>query len=152
MGARSACYRIARKKGSENDRVFAGQLCAPELARRRAGAARVAELLEQAQAGTVRCFGSFMSLMEVLYRVWRDEGEAAGRLADEQCLALPVAWTHETPDLLNRAAAIKATCPLSLADAWIAASAVEQGAVLLHKDPEFKVVPVRQELLPLKEQ
>ena len=58
---------------------------------------------------------------------------------------------HETPDLLKRAAAIKATCPLSVADAWIAASAVEQGAVLLHKDPEFKVVPVRQELLPLKE-
>ncbi len=116
------------------------------------GAARVAELLEQAQAGTVRCFGSFMSLMEVLYRVWRDEGEPAGRLAYEQCLALPVAWTHETPDLLKRTAAIKATCPLSVADAWIAASAIEQGAVLLHKDPEFKVVPVRQELLPLQEQ
>jgi predicted nucleic acid-binding protein len=116
------------------------------------GAARVAELLEQAQAGTLRCFGSLMSLMEVLYRVWRDEGEAAGRFAYEQCLALPVVWMHETPDLLKRAAAIKAACPLSVADAWIAASAIEQGAVLIHKDPEFKVVPVRQELLPLKEQ
>jgi predicted nucleic acid-binding protein len=115
------------------------------------GAARVADLLEQAQARTVQCFGSFMSLMEVLYRVWRDEGEAAGRLAYEQCLALPVVWMHETPDLLKKAAAIKATCPLSVADAWIAASAIEQGAVLIHKDPEFKVVPVRQELLPLKE-
>jgi len=27
---------------------------------------------------------------------------------------------------------------LSIADAWIAACASEQGAVLLHKDPEFK--------------
>ncbi|EXI67556.1 MAG: hypothetical protein AW08_01817 [Candidatus Accumulibacter adjunctus] len=32
------------------------------------------------------------------------------------------------------------------------ARTIEQGAVLLHKDPEFKVVPVRQELLPLREQ
>ncbi len=101
------------------------------------GAARVAELLEQAQAGTVRCFGSFMSLMEVLYRVWRNEGEPAGRLAYEQCLALPVAWTHETPDLLKRAAAIRATCPLSVADAWIAASAIEQGDHMSHSVRAF---------------
>jgi predicted nucleic acid-binding protein len=37
-----------------------------------------------------------------------------------------------------------------MADAWIAACAAEQGAVLLHKDPEFKPLPVLQELLPLK--
>ena len=30
------------------------------------------------------------------------------------------------------------------------AGAAEQGAVLLHKDPEFKPLPVMQELLPLK--
>ncbi len=116
------------------------------------GAERVGDLLEQVQLGTVRCFGSFMSLMEVLYRVWRDEGEAAGRLAYEQCLALPVVWLHETPELLKRAAAIKAHHPLSVADAWIAASAIEQGAILIHKDPEFKVVPVLQEPLPWKDQ
>ncbi|MBN8455247.1 PIN domain-containing protein [Accumulibacter sp.] len=112
------------------------------------GAQRVSELLEQAQLGTARCCGCFMSLMEVLYRVWRDEGEAAGRLAHEQCLALPIVWLHETPALLQRAAAIKAAHPLSVADAWIAASAIEQGAILIHKDPEFKVVPVLQEMLP----
>ena len=116
------------------------------------GAQRVGELLEQAEVGTVRCFGSFMSLMEVLYRVWRDEGETAGRLAYEQCLALPIVWLHETPELLKRAAAIKAQYPLSVADAWIAACAIEQGAILIHKDPEFKVVPVRQELLPWRGQ
>ena len=58
---------------------------------------------------------------------------------------LPV---HQTPELLRRAAAINAGHPLSLADAWIAASAIEQGATLIHKDPQFKVVPVLQELLP----
>ncbi len=114
------------------------------------GAARVAELLGQAQQGTVRCVGCFMSLMELCYRVWRDEGESAGRLAYEQCLALPVTWIHESPDLLTRASALKATYPLSVADAWIAACALEEQAVLLHKDPELKAVPVEQEVLPLK--
>ena len=88
--------------------------------------------------------------MEVLYRVWRDEGEAAGRLAYEQCLALPMEWLHETPALLMRAAEIKANHTLSLADAWIAASAMESGAVLLHKDPEFQPIPLEQEALPFK--
>ena len=40
--------------------------------------------------------------------------------------------------------------PLSITDAWIAACAAEQGAVLLHKGPEFKPLPVTQELLALK--
>ena len=115
------------------------------------GADRVAELLEQAQQGTVRCLGCFLSLMEVFYRVWRDEGETAGRLAYEQCLALPIVWIHETQELLKRAAVVKASYPLSLADAWIAACAVEQGAVLIHKDPKFKAVPVEQEPLPFRE-
>ena len=85
------------------------------------GADRVAELLEQTRQGSARCLGRFITLMEVFYRVWRDEGESAGRLAYEQCLALPIVWVHESPGLLKRAAALKAAHPLSLADAWIAA-------------------------------
>jgi predicted nucleic acid-binding protein len=114
------------------------------------GSDRVAELLEQAQEGSVRCLGCFITLMEVMYRVWRDEGEAAGRLAHEQCLALPIVWIHESPDLLKRAAQIKACHALSVADAWIAACALEENALLIHKDPEFQAVAVEQEALPLK--
>jgi predicted nucleic acid-binding protein len=114
------------------------------------GADRVADLLEQTQQGRVRCLGCFITLMEVFYSVWRDEGEAAGRLAYEQCLTLPIVWVHESPGLLKRAAAIKAGHLLSLADAWIAAAALEQEAVLIHKDPEFRAVEVKQEELPLK--
>ena len=114
------------------------------------GADRVAELLQQAQQGDARCLGCFIGLMEMLYRVWRDEGEATGRLAYEQCLALPIEWVHESPDLLKSAAAIKACYPLSLADAWIAASATEHRAILIHKDPEFATLAVEQEALPFK--
>lgn len=114
------------------------------------GADRVAALLQHAQRGRNRCLGCFISLMEVLYRVWRDEGESAGRLAYEQCLSLPMGWVHESPDLLLAAAQIKAMHTLSLADAWIAAAARLGGATLVHKDPELRTIAVPQELLPLK--
>lgn len=44
------------------------------------GAERVAEVLHLASRGKAHCYGCFISLMEVLYRVWRDEDEASGRL------------------------------------------------------------------------
>ncbi|MEZ5448852.1 MAG: PIN domain-containing protein [Thiolinea sp.] len=91
-----------------------------------------------------------MSQMEVLYRVWKDENEQAGRLAHEQCKSLPLEWVHETPELLEKAAEIKATCRVSLADAWIAATALLTGATLVHKDPEFKSVSCSQQHLPYK--
>ena len=114
------------------------------------GAARVAEILDLAAKGKAKCYGCFISLMEVLYRVWRDEDEASGRLAYQQCLALHVEWVRESEDLLLLAAELKATYPLSLADAWIAACARLHGALLVHKDPEFGTLPLAQETLPLK--
>lgn len=114
------------------------------------GADRVAEILALSGHGKVRCSGCFMSLMEVFYRVWKDEGEAAGRLAYEQCQSLPIEWVHETPELLESAAAFKAQQALSLADAWIAACAQLASAVLVHKDPEFEPLTAQQEALPYK--
>lgn len=114
------------------------------------GADRVAEVLGLATRGKAKCYGCFITLMEVLYRVWRDEDKAAGQLAYQQCMALPIEWLSNSEALLVKAAEYKAVYPLSIADAWIAACASEQGAVLLHKDPEFRPLPVVQELLPLK--
>lgn len=115
------------------------------------GAERVAALLEATARGELACHGCFISQMELLYRVWKDEGEAAGRMAYSQCLRLPISWLHESPELLERAAAIKACFPLSLADAWIAATALQLDALLVHKDPEFeKVADLKQECLPYK--
>ena len=114
------------------------------------GADRVAEVLDLASSGKAKCYGCFITLMEVFYRVWRDEDKGAGQLAYQQCLALPIEWMSNSETLLVRSAQYKAMYPLSMADAWIAACAAEQGAVLLHKDPEFKPLPVAQELLPLK--
>lgn len=115
------------------------------------GAERMADLLDTATRGGDPCHGCFMSLMEILYRVWKDEGEVAGRDAYAACQRLPIAWLHESPPLLERAAAIKAQFPVSLADAWIAAAALELDAVLVHKDPEFEqIAGLKQERLPYK--
>jgi predicted nucleic acid-binding protein len=116
-----------------------------------AGAERVADLLDRSAAGEQPCYASFMSLMEVYYRVWKDEGAEAGHQAYLSCLAMPLEWVHESATMLERAASIKATHPLSLADAWIAATALELGAVLVHKDPEFENRPgLSEERLPYK--
>lgn len=115
-----------------------------------AGADRVADVLGLAQQGKARCLGCFITLMEVLYRVWKDEGESSGRVAYEQCLSLPIEWVHESKELLEMAAAYKARFPISVADAWIAAGAESSVAVLMHKDPEFEVLELDQERLPYK--
>lgn len=56
------------------------------------GTERVARLLQSAQGGASRCMGCPISRMEVLCRVWKDEGERNGRLADAQSRSLPIHW------------------------------------------------------------
>jgi len=114
------------------------------------GANKVSQLLYDAQKNTSACYGCFISLMEILYRVWKDENQLAGRLAYEQCQALPIIWVHESKELLEQAAEIKATQRLSLADAWISASAIQKNAILVHKDPEFNQLDCPQLKLPFK--
>ena len=115
------------------------------------GAQRVATLIEGSALGDSPCAACFMSLMELLYRVWKDEGEAAGRLAYAQALQLPIEWVHESAALLERAATVKAVHALSVADAWIAATALERGAILVHKDPEFAALAgIEQDVLPYR--
>ena len=100
------------------------------------GAERVAMLLD----GPDPCFACFMTRMEVLYRVWKDEGERSGRLAYEQLQSLPIEWVDQTEPLLLEASRIKASHRLSVADAWIAAAALLGRATLLHKDPDFEAI------------
>ena len=112
------------------------------------GARRVEAVLRSARSGRARVYLSFMTRMELLYRIARDEGqeqaEAAVRLID----ATGVQWVSCEPEILEEAARIKAAGGLSVADAWIAATALARDAVLIHKDPEFnRAGHVRQEKL-----
>lgn len=116
------------------------------------GAAQVEGLLATAEAGKAVVFASFMTYMEVLYRFWRRHGEREGKIAYMRLRALPVRRLDVTEGLLLRAGKVKATHDLSVADAWIAATAVVTDSRLVHKDPEFRPlhgsVPLLE--LPLK--
>jgi predicted nucleic acid-binding protein len=105
-----------------------------------AGALQVAELLQLAAARKAECLACFMTRMEVLHHVWKDEGEARARLADELMRNMPLQWVEASGPLLETAAEIKALNPLSVADAWIAAAAVHNAATLVHKDPEYRAL------------
>lgn len=116
------------------------------------GAERVEEILSAADRGRTDVFASFMTYMELLYRVWQIRGEREGKVSYLRLKALPVRRVDVSEGLLLRAARIKASHPVSVADAWIAATAMITTSPLVHKDPEFR--PLHREVrlveLPLK--
>jgi predicted nucleic acid-binding protein len=116
------------------------------------GSAQVESILGSAQAGRVEAYASFMTYMEILYRLWKRLGERVGKAAYLRLKALPLRRIDVSEDLLLVAARIKAAHDLSVVDAWIAATAAFTGSRLVHKDPEFR--PLAGELammeLPLK--
>lgn len=113
------------------------------------GADRVESLLRAARTGRVELLLSFMTRMEILYRVAADEGADEAASAIRLLEATDVSWVSCEDAILREAARIKAGGGLSVADAWIAATAVLREAVLVHKDPEFdRVERLRQERLP----
>ncbi|MFH1141751.1 MAG: PIN domain-containing protein [Chloroflexota bacterium] len=114
------------------------------------GADQVVELLEAARLapGQERPWVllPFVSLMEVEYWLLR-------RLSPrevERNLVLVENWPAQvqesSPGWRHQAARVKAGARLSVADAWIAALAIQEGGVLVHKDPEFDQVGGLQSL------
>jgi predicted nucleic acid-binding protein len=92
---------------------------------------------------------SFMSRMEILYRVTADEDEESARSTLRLLESTGIGWVSCEEAILEVAARIKARGGLSVADAWIASTALRHDAVLVHKDPEFeRVEGLRQERLP----
>jgi predicted nucleic acid-binding protein len=112
------------------------------------GADRVETLLARAKNGQIRLLISFMSRMEILYIVWREEGEVSARHAIRLIDSFRVEWISCEPRILEIASKLKADGGLSIADSWIGATAVVHNATLVHKDPEFsKFTEVSQEML-----
>jgi len=113
-----------------------------------AGANRVETLPRAARSGRARVLLSFMTRMELLYRIASDEGQEPAESAVRLLDAAGVEWVSCEPAILGETARMKAAGGLSVADAWIAATAAVHNAVLVHKDREFaRVRQVRQEHL-----
>jgi len=114
----------------------------------KAGAQRVEEII---RAG--RAVIPFLALLEIYYISLQETTEAIAekRYALLKQLRARFLYDVDEPTLLT-AGRFKARHRLSLADALIAAFAVREGAILVHKDPEFKSLSkqVKQEALPYK--
>ena len=101
------------------------------------GADRVEALLSQAKKNQCRVLVSFMTRMELLYLLWRHEGETSARDAMRLIDSFTVEWVSCESSISDIASGIKARGKLSVADSWIGATALAHEATLVHKDPEF---------------
>jgi len=92
-------------------------------------------------------------LMETYYITLqeKDLAEADRRYALLRQLRAEILWAMDEPILLT-AARLKAEHHISLADAVVAAFAIRNNAVLIHKDPEFDALAglLAMEALPYK--
>lgn len=104
------------------------------------GSDTIERLLNSAQKGRENIFISFISFMELYYISWQEKGEEAAKELAVLVDALPVERVESSPRLTLSAGRIKATHKLSVADAFVAATALEKDAILIHKDPEFETL------------
>lgn len=103
-------------------------------------ALKVKEILEQARDEEAVVFLSLINLGEILYTVERRLGRDVSREILQDILALPVRLAEVTLERVLSAAGIKASFPLSYADAFAAALAQEMAAPVVTGDPEYKRV------------
>jgi predicted nucleic acid-binding protein len=95
----------------------------------------------------------WMCSLEVVYITQQERGVAEAERRYALLKALPVTHLWELEEaLLLTAARLKATYRLSLADTIIAACAIRERAILLHKDPQYDALSgqVQLENLPYK--
>ena len=116
------------------------------------GADVVEERLRTARAGKIHLGASCVSLVEVYYNAHQSEGKPHARQLVAVMKSWPVEFIYPDEPLCLAAGEIKALFPLSFADAFVAATARETNAVLLHKDPEFESLrgTVNLKALPYK--
>ena len=118
-----------------------------------AGDDQVIALFQAAKKGEAMLFIPFAAAIEIYYITLGEKGQA---VAEERFVALkmlPAAISMEIEEAyLLEVGRLKATYPISFADALIAAVATRKQATLVHKDPELLSLEdeCQQEVLPLK--
>jgi predicted nucleic acid-binding protein len=111
-----------------------------------AGKERVAQILQREEF-----ILPFITLLEVHNITQQEQGLPE---ADRRYAVLKqsnVLWSFDEPTLLT-AARLKAQNHISLADSMIAAVAIQNNAILVHKDPEYECLigELEMETLPYK--
>lgn len=116
------------------------------------GVNEVKKILKQAENKKAEVYVSFMTFMELLYRIWKLNGEHQAKKTYLLLRGLPVQEIVYSERLLVTAARLKANYPTSVADAWIAATAFSTDTTLVHKDPEMENLGdiIKMKALPYK--
>ena len=122
------------------------------LIRDEAGANIVEAALRDARDGKMIIAISFASLTEVFYNTIRLADVIRANELVSRIKSWPVDFIYPDDALCLTAGEIKALFSLSFADAFIAATAREAKAMLVHKDPEFESLgaAIKQKPLPYK--
>ncbi|MCI0443058.1 PIN domain-containing protein [bacterium] len=108
------------------------------------GANEVQKLLTQAGHDKANVFISAMSMMEAYYIAFQETGETDADRLILLLRSLPLKVLNLSEDLILIAGSLKGRYQISVADAWIAATAKFHNLVVVHKDPEFE--PLKHEL------
>lgn len=100
--------------------------------------AKVRNILKEAAAGAAATFLSVISLGEIYYIIARKKGEDKAGEITELISSLPVGLVDVTKERVLAAARVKAQHPISYADAFVVATAIELTATIVTGDQEFK--------------
>ena len=92
---------------------------------------------------------SFVTLMELYYIIWKGSGEHKAREILVLLKSLPIQSVESNQRLTLIAGRIKANHKLSVADAFIMATAIEKEAILVHKDPELENISQYVQMITL---
>jgi predicted nucleic acid-binding protein len=103
-------------------------------------AQRIEQLLEETNREKSRIFLSTINLGELLYIIERRGGIAKSQDALALIRQLPIELIPADEQLIFAAAHIKANHPISYADAFVVAVAIQEDAAILTGDPEFHSV------------
>ena len=113
------------------------------------GSEQIHELLEGAKNQQCQLTVPFIVFMEVCYRVWQVAGEEEARRTFTDLTHLPIHRTEVDDRTLWIACEMKAVYRMSVADAWVLATAIANQAQLVHKDPDFESAKELVEMVTL---
>ena len=110
------------------------------LAQDEPGADQVEEILRTAQADGCRVLLHQINLGEVIYRIGKRFGWTVAERKQAEIGLLSIETVAFSNEIFWAAVKLKAHHPMSYADCFAAALAMQQNAVLLTSDPEFNVL------------
>ena len=110
----------------------------------------VEDLLTQAEEGKILLSLHIINLGEIFYRVYRLAGLKKAEDIIEKIRLLPIKIVSVSDGAVMEAAEIKGKYPISYADAFAVATALQTGATLVSGDPEYKVVSKMIKILWVK--